>query len=74
MKCKTEEAKEYNWKNVDERWLLIVANGVSVFSLFGKEELVDWGSDEISLIRDRYKGKFDRVFLWDRVLKWHKEI
>jgi len=70
---KDRELAKYCRDNVKERWLLITASGRTVFnSADPHPEFVDWTSDILkSILRSVH---VDRIFFWDRMFNWYKEV
>jgi|GEM_PF-3187919 len=73
IKAYNSKSTKYVWGNVDERWLLIAAPGYPVFKTAGPHpEWFEWDCLEIKAAC-RAPG-FDRIYFWDRMYCWHKEI
>ncbi len=73
VKQKTIESQQYSWNQADERWLLISASGKTVFNSAGRRsEYVNWSS--IKLQSACQTACFDRIFFWDQLYNWCKEV
>ncbi|GMU21334.1 MAG: hypothetical protein AMXMBFR13_14270 [Phycisphaerae bacterium] len=66
VKAKNRKATEYDWKDVQEKWLLITASGKTVANVAAPRlQKTNWTDEEISSMSEQ--SPFDRVFFWDAV-------
>ena len=73
IRNKEKDFPKYRWDDVNERWLLISASGITVFNSSGPHpERVDWNSPEL---KDACRStSIERIIFWDRMFNWYKEI
>lgn len=70
---KNNKAVNYSWENVDEKWLLISASGSNVSTSAGPDIPSDkWIQPD--LIAACSTSIFDRIYFFEYVLNWHREI
>jgi hypothetical protein len=68
---KNRKAANYNWRNAEEKSLLIVAGGGDVnTSAPRSDEGVEWR--EPALVNLCATSPFDRIVFWNRVHQWHR--
>jgi hypothetical protein len=66
VQAKNRKATEYDWKDVQEKWLLITASGKTVANVAAPRlQKMNWTDEEISSMSEQ--SPFDRVFFWDAV-------
>lgn len=72
-KAKEFSKSQYSWGDVKERWLLISASGSTIFNVAGtRPENVKWALTALRLACSSVA--VDRIFFWDRMLNWYKEV
>ena len=70
---KNIESRQYSWSQADERWLLISASGQTVFNSAGRRsEYINWSSPKLKSACQA--ACFDRIFFWDQLYNWYKEV
>ncbi len=73
IRNKTKEFPKYCWGEVKERWFLISASGTTIFNSAGaRPESVNWTLPEFQSAC--HSVGIDRIFFWDRMYNWYKEI
>lgn len=70
---KTKKAKNYTWEDAQEKWLLIAAAGQTVANRAGPpNQNVQW--ETVTTSSSCQESPFDRIFFWEAVRGWHKEL